>query len=295
MTTLLPAATLVGEELRFADDDGLDRARRHGAFYLKQPEDLDFGPGIRLAQNYYLDPDGGPDDAYRGYRNRDLGKSLMGYSQTGHDQDELLQIESWLWAEYVPETVGDLLWVINDLSRRALSGLFALLDVPLEGVDTITGGMSTNNALQYCIFNHYISTVGHPVGLTAHKDSGFVTTLYTTEAGLESLENNEWVPFDPLEGYFTVVLGHSLEVLTARTALPVSASYHRVRGMTPRTAGKPDRFTFGSYIGPRWDQYLYQYSPEGILEPVEPFLAFQKRKAAEMAYEFHPRVEQALG
>lgn len=55
---------------------------------------------------------------------------------------------------------------------------------------------------------------------------------------------------------------------------------------------KADRFTFGSYIGPRWDQDLYQISGETV-KPVQSFLEFQKRKAAEMGYEFHPKVETA--
>ncbi|WP_201022437.1 2OG-Fe(II) oxygenase family protein [Pseudomonas aeruginosa] len=151
--------------------------------------------------------------------------------------------------------------------------------------------MSSNQALQYCIFNHFRADSAHPVGLTAHKDSGFTTLLYTTEPGLESLENGSWIPFDPMPGHFTLVLGHSFELLTEKSATPVQASYHRVRRMEPQER-KADRFTFGSYIGPRWDQDLYQISGETV-KPVQSFLEFQKRKAAEMGYEFHPKVETA--
>ncbi|MEW3673644.1 hypothetical protein QOZ77_31030, partial [Pseudomonas aeruginosa] len=87
------------------------------------------------------------------------------------------------------------------------------------------------------------------------------------------------------------VLGHSFELLTEKSATPVQASYHRVRRMEPQER-KADRFTFGSYIGPRWDQDLYQISGETV-KPVQSFLEFQKRKAAEMGYEFHPKVETA--
>ena len=115
-----------------------------------------------------------------------------------------------------------------------------------------------------------------------------------TEPGFESFENGEWIPFDPLEGHFTVVLGHSFEMLTANLPKPVHASYHRVRKMEARPAGKAERFTFGVYIGPTWDQDLYQYNSDGDLVAKQSFLDFQKAKAADMAYEFHPKVKATL-
>ncbi len=291
MSTSLPSARMFDGALRFKEQDGFARARALGAFHLEYPQGWDFSAGIALAQNYYLEPDGGADDAYRGFHRKDLGKSLLGYSHTGDDQDELLQIECGLWREYFPKPAADLLWAMNALNQAVLAQLFTLVGIGEEHFDRITGGLSTHEALQYCIFNHFRSNTAHPVGLTAHKDSGFTTLLYTTEPGLESLENGAWIPFDPLEGHFTLVLGHSLEVLTEKSATPIKASYHRVRKMEARAA-KADRFTFGSYIGPRWDQDLYQFS-EGRVKPVQSFLDFQKQKAAEMGYEFHPRVETA--
>jgi hypothetical protein len=295
MSVYLPTAIFDERGLVFHERDGFDRACLHGAFHLRYPDGLAFQPAIELSQKYYLDQQGGADDLYRGFRTRVLEKSLMGYSQTGSDQDELLQIEAPLWREYLPAPAADLLWSLNELNRQVLVDLFVRSGVDPADIDTIAGGLSSNQALQYCIFNHYRSEVEQPVGLTAHKDSGFITILYTTEAGLESQENGVWVPFDPLARHFTVVLGHSFEVLTTNLSRPVKASYHRVRGMARRRVSEPERFTFGVYIGPRWDQDLYQYGADGRLQAVQSFLDFQKAKAAEMAYEFHPRVEVAVG
>jgi len=256
---------------------------------------MDFRAGIDLAQKYYLDCRDDYDDPYRGFRNRRLDKSLMGYSHTGSDQDELLQIEAPLWVEYLPAAAADLLWSLNELSCTVLMELFVRAGVNPSHIDTIASGVSVNEALQYCIFNHYRSEVPESIGLTAHKDSGFITTLYTTEPGLESLENGQWLAFDPLEGHFTVVLGHAFEVLTANFPQPIHASYHRVRGMEARSASQDERFTFGVYIGPRWDQHLYQYDLDGQLVAKQSFLDFQKAKAKEMAYEFHPKVKTILG
>ncbi|PZU68639.1 2OG-Fe(II) oxygenase family protein [Sphingobium sp.] len=295
MTQLLPIATFGEHGLLFKDGDGFDRACAYGAFHLKHPNQIDFTPGIDLAQKYYLDPEGSSDDAYRGFRTKSLERSLMGYSQTGSDQDELLQIEAPLWREYLPHDAAQLLWDLNDLSRKVLTELFIRVGARVSDIDRIAGGLSNNEALQYCIFNHFRSAIDEPVGLTAHKDSGFITTLYTIEDGLESLKDGQWVPFDPLPGHFTIVLGHSFEILTANLESPVSASYHRVRATPRRSEGQPDRYTFGVYIGPRWDQDLFQYDHSGELRPLKSFMDFQKEKAAEMAYEFHPRVEAAIG
>ncbi|MDO7925198.1 2OG-Fe(II) oxygenase family protein [Pseudomonas sp. KFB-139] len=291
MSNILPSARMLDGTLHFNEKNGFDLARKLGAFHLEHPRGLDFSAGIALAQNYYfdLDSDSRGDNEYRGFRQRDLGKSLLGYSHTGNDQDELLQIECGLWREYFPDAVADLLWAMNDLNRMVLAQLFKQVGIEEKYFDQITGGMSSNDALQYCIFNHFRSNAVHPLGLTAHKDSGFTTLLYTTEPGLESLENGSWIPFDPLAGHFTMVLGHSFELLMEKSSTPVQASYHRVRKIETH-ALKADRFTFGSYIGPRWDQDLYQFS-EGRVRPVQSFIEFQKQKAAEMGYEFHPKVD----
>jgi isopenicillin N synthase-like dioxygenase len=294
MRSLLPTAHFQDQALQFVEPDGFKRARSLGAFHLRHPGDFDFWAGVELAQKYYLPAGEGPDAAFRGYRVRTLSRSLLGYSQTGSDQDELLQIEANLWNEYLPHDTAMLLWQMNNLNRAVLSDLFLRAGVAPADIDTIAGGMSKDKALQYCIFNHYRSEVDQPIGLTAHKDSGFITMLYMTEPGLESHDGQDWIPFDPLPGHFTIVLGHSFEVLTEKLPNRVNASYHRVRRMATRKAGAPDRFTFGVYIGPRWDQRLYQYNATGKLSDVGSFLDFQRAKAAEMDYQFHPRVDSAM-
>ncbi|ALK30870.1 2OG-Fe(II) oxygenase family protein [Burkholderia plantarii] len=294
MSSILPVAYFHDRAVHFVEPDGFERTRTLGAFHLRHPDGFDFRAGIELAQKYYLPVGDGPDAAFRGYRSRSLSRSLLGYSQTGNDQDELLQIEAKLWDDYLPSAAATLLWRMNELNRGVLTDLFLRVGVSPADIDTIAGGMSKNEALQYCIFNHYRSEVAEPLGLTAHRDSGFITMLYTTEPGLESQQGQTWIPFDPMPGHFTIVLGHSFEILTQRLPDPVNASYHRVRRMATREAGVPDRFTFGVYIGPRWDQLLFQYDTDGKLSNVGTFLEFQRAKAAEMAYEFHPRVDSTV-
>ncbi|WP_205578808.1 hypothetical protein, partial [Pseudomonas aeruginosa] len=136
---------------------GFSRARKLGAFHLEHPRGWDFSAGIALAQSYYLEPEVDADNAFRGFHRKDLGKSLLGYSRTGADQDELLQIECGLWREYLPAPAADLLWAMNDLNRSVLSQLFALDGIEERHFDLIAGGMSSNQALQYCICLLYTS------------------------------------------------------------------------------------------------------------------------------------------
>ncbi|MDE1495983.1 hypothetical protein KKJ25_13825 [Xenorhabdus bovienii] len=291
MRNILPEAIIINDELVFPNEDGFIKACQYGAFHLKYPEDINFTPGIKLAQNYYLEKDSSILDEYKGFHKKDFDKSLLGYSSTSKDQDELLQLESFLWEVYLPKDVSFLLWKMHEISKIALNKIFRLSGINNYDIEIITGGLNKNESLQYCIFNHYRSNIKHSVGLTAHKDSGFITTLYTIEPGLESFYDGNWIPFNPKHGYFTVVMGHSLEILTENLDIPIKASYHKVRSSTARSNHKEERFTFGVYIGPTWQQNLYQYSHDGSLLAVEPFLDFQKRKAKEMQYEFHPKVD----
>lgn len=290
MTSAFPRAEMSKDAIEFVNFDGWDVARSRGAFYLKHPVGINFSPGIHLAKSYYLPRVGDSDDEYRGFREAELEQSKLGYSDPKNDQVEFLQIEALMWNKYFPEKVAQLLWQMNDLARTILFDLLRRVGVSQGDLPLIAGGLQDNNAFQYCIFNHYRSQKHQSLGFTAHKDSGFITVLYTAEAGLECFENERWVPLDPLDGHLTIVLGHSLEVLTANIRDPVSANYHRVRTTDNAARRQAERFSFGVYVGPRMDQDLYQYDDDRALRSFQPFIDFQKAKAAEMNYEFHPRI-----
>ncbi len=294
MSEYFPLARLVDKRVRFADPDGFARACRHGAFHLEYEQGRDFSAGVRFARSFHRDPPKGAEDPYCGFRGASIESSNLGYSTLGRDQVELFQLEADLWKRYLPEALAELLWHMMDVARIVTEDTMSRLDISPEDMDTITGGMSANRALQYCLFNHYRSAVRQDKGFTAHKDSGFITVLYTVEPGMESWEEDRWIPLDPIAGHLTVVFGHSLEILTENLDMPIHASYHHVRP-TPRARPEElDRISFGTYVGPRWDQDLYQYAENGTLQPHMSFLEFQKAKAASMNYEFHPRVEQAF-
>jgi hypothetical protein len=279
-------AELRDGSLFFHSPYGWQDALSSGIFYLKAPEVLNYAVGLRFCELYHLSRTGGPDDAYRGFRDAKLEGSVLGYSSAGNDQVERIQLELALWERYLPPEIPPLLHGLNRLGRDVVKNFFSRCGVEPGHIAKLTGGMETDDALQYCIFNNYDSCRSDVDGFTPHKDSGFVTIIYSTEPGLEALENGAWVPVDPIPGYLTVINGHSLEVLTARMPVAAAASYHRVRTI-PHVTGRVNRTSFGVYIGPRFDQDIYQYDERGTLTRYQSFLSFQRQKAAEMGYEFH--------
>lgn len=285
---LYPKARLENHQLYFEDPSQISTALSEGVFYVQIPDDFDFQAIEKLATSFYL-PQTDIIDPYRGFKERSLKKSMLGYSNP-HDQVELLQLEMKLWNQYFPPDSAKALTTMNQVSKDVLSSIFLIIGVKEQDIAKITGGMQEDKALQYCIFNHYRSSK-KSMGFTAHKDSGFITTLYSIEPGLEATKGGEWVPIDPVPGYFTINLGHSLEVLSENLIYPVHAVYHRVRQTRNHEKNLPDRFSVGSYIGPRFDMDLFQYQEDGKLEFFQTFMDFQIAKAKEMNYEFHPRVK----
>lgn len=282
-----PKADIQKEKLVFQEKGGFDKAIKEGVFYIKIPQNFDYEAANKFANSYHL-PKNGTDDKYKGFKDVEFKESILGYSSP-NDQVELLQLETKLWSKYLPSDVSELLNQMNNISKIILKEICSKIGVKNEDLDKITGGMDNDNGLQYCIFNHYRSSK-NTIGFTAHKDSGFITTLYSIEPGLEAFKAGNWYPIDPIPGYFTINLGHSLEILSQKMSQPIHAVYHRVRKTENVSKNIPDRFSIGSYIGPRFDMNLYQYN-NGELEFYQTFMDFQIAKAKEMNYEFHPNVK----
>jgi len=290
----LARAEIRDGSLRFSTPGGWQDALTRGLFYLRSPDDLDYAAAIRFCESFYLERTGAANDDYKGFRRATFEGSVLGYSDAGKDQVERVQLELGLWQRYLPAAVSPVLHRLNDLARTVVRSLFARCGVQPAHVAQITGGMDDNEALQYCIFNNFESRKRSADGFTPHKDSGFVQIMYSPEPGLEIWENAQWAPLDPLPGHLIAVSGHSLEVLTARLATRAAAAYHRVRSIAARPTEQKDRISFGVYIGPRFEQDLFQYDETGDLTRFKSFLAFQKQKAAEMGYEFGD-IHPALG
>jgi len=282
-----PKAYINNNTLMFNSEEDYKTALEEGVFFVKIPETMDVKPGIMFSQNFYKDKNNSSDDPYRGFNTLSYDDSILGYSDR-HDQVEQVQLELSRWNKYFPSELDTLLKNMNKLGLLVVENIFRKLGIADKYWDVITGGAAKDTALQYCIFNHYRSKIQN-IGITKHKDSGFITVLYSPEPGLEAFTQNQWVPIDPEPGYFTINLGHAFEVLTSKLPLRVQAVDHHVKQIVKNT-NEPDRYSFGTYIGPRFDMNLYQYENNNLLF-YQTFLEFQQLKAKQMGYEFHPKVK----
>lgn len=279
--------------LQFAGSDDWEHALSHGVFYLKSPADIDYSAASRFCELFYLERTQRQDesDSYKGFKSDRFDGSVLGYSDTGSDQVERLQLELHLWERYLPPSVVSILHRLNELARFVVLEFFDHCVVNPLHIAQITGGMPTNEALQYCIFNNFDSKKIAADGFTPHKDSGFIQLMYINESGLEIWENDRWVSLEPASGYLIAIMGHSLDILTARMTTKAMAAYHRVRSCEARTDDRKNRTSFGVYIGPKFEQDLYQYDEMGNLSRFQSFMSFQREKAIEMGYEFHPALD----
>ncbi|MEI5100705.1 2OG-Fe(II) oxygenase family protein [Streptomyces sp. PmtG] len=283
----LPAAEVDAGRLRFAAPGAAHEALRLGAFHLTVPDGLDVSAGLAFCRSFYRPADG-PDDRHRGHREHGHPASKLGYEDRP-DQVEQLQLESFLWQDYLPDEVTAVLRRMKALTLDVLDGVFDAAGVPEDDRELITGGARRDTGLCYTTVNHYRAGLSDRAGIVEHSDSGFITTICTDKAGYEILHEGRWLPVRERPGHFTVNLGDAFRVLTRKLPRPVTAVYHRVPELRPE-AGAPDRSSFTLYMGPRYDMDLYQYDTEGTLRPYQGFREFSVEKAGKLGYAFHSRV-----
>ncbi|GHF58549.1 hypothetical protein GCM10010218_44830 [Streptomyces mashuensis] len=286
----LPSATVRSGRLRFTDPDGAARALALGAFSLAVPDGLDVTPGLDFCRSFHL-PSRGPEDRRRGHREHGHPRSKLGYEDRP-DQVEQLQLESFLWDDYLPADVAALLRRMKDLTLDTLHGVFDAAGVPEHDRDLVTGGARQDTGLCYTTVNHYRSDLTGRAGIVEHSDSGFITVICTDQPGYEILHEGRWLPVHQPPGHFTVNLGDAFRVLTVKTPRPVTAVYHRVPELHPEPPAT-DRSSFTVYMGPRYDMMLYQYDTDGVLLPYQGFRDFSVEKAKDLGYAFHSRIEAA--
>lgn len=280
---IFPVSEIIDGKLVFEDTKQADWALKTGVFYLKIPTNLDLGPGIKLAQNFYKDLNSNV-PGYTGYKQRLFEKSSLGYADRP-DQVEQLQLELPLWNEFLPKEVSDLLCSMNTLSVQVLESVLAYCGIPKNDWDLVIGGALENKAGHNTTINHY-RPEKEAIGIVGHKDSGYITLLYVSSPGLEAKLNNEWYPIDPKDGYFIVNFGHILEILTENLKKPITAVEHRVRQLY-RHQDANDRISFTIFITPRYDGHIYQYDNSGLLGIYRDYMSFLKERFRNVNYASH--------
>lgn len=160
---------------------------------------------------------------------------------------------------------------MNDLGVEILIKSLNALGIPKDKWDLLTGDLSANNGSHHFSFNHYRKELAGYLGLSEHRDYGYITVLYTDKPGLEGKINGVLQDVPPLKNYFIINFGKSLEIMTNHDNR-INAIEHRVRMMTE------DRTSFGVFLDGHANRPLYSYNfqTQGVQKEFESYEDYMK-------------------
>jgi isopenicillin N synthase-like dioxygenase len=238
-TAKLPLITLLHQELYSNSPElytKLKQAARQGVFYLEISEQSQklIPHAVQFANSFYKND----------YL---ISLQLPGYS--GYNNRENAQVESFyadqsVWQTVYPQQITELANEMQEVSEYITLKILTLL-LPQLSTDIMhiaTNGLLKGNGLFHFIFNHY-RPKKKMVGLSPHRDFGYVTILYIDKPGLHAKIDGSWHPIPPREGYFVVNFGRTFEILV-NDPNRLIASWHYVEQIThEKHVG--DRISFG--------------------------------------------------
>lgn len=251
----LQRAVLQGSELVFSSASMLDQALDDGVFLLTVPDSMDFTACDAFARQFYTGSEHLSYGRYRLLTGDRLGDELLGYHERSNQIEQFL-LERRLWQAVYPPEIGACGTALTAIAGRVLRAILKLTDIPICHWPEATGGCSVESGSYHLTFNHY-RPAQPGIGLSSHKDDGFLTILRTTSPGLEINHYNRWESVTPDPACFVINFGLSMEILTRQSSRPVSAIMHRVQHQTA------DRFSFGhfssSFCEPGLESAVYAY------------------------------------
>ncbi|MFD9904553.1 2OG-Fe(II) oxygenase family protein [Streptomyces sp. NPDC059063] len=220
--------------------------------------------GDAFARQFYEGPAATPYGRFRDIGSDQFGDPLLGFHQRVNQIEQFL-LERRFWSAGYPAEIAALGEALTRLARAVLCSVLTHVGIPERDWRRATGGCSRAEGSYHLTFNHY-RPAREEIGLSSHKDDGFLTILRTTAPGLEVSREDHWetVPADP--GCFIVNFGLSMEILTASSRMPVAAIMHRVARQ------QDDRSSFGHFSSsgclPGEDEGIYRYVHGSGLERV---------------------------
>jgi hypothetical protein len=243
----LEKARIAAGKLLFTDSRARDRAFRDGVFLLEIPVGFDVSTGDAFAQQFYRGPSAAPYGRFRTIGSDRFGDPLLGFHQRINQIEQFL-LERRFWATDYPPEIAALGEALTRLSQQVLCSVLSHVGIPEQDWVRATGGCSQSAGSYHLTFNHY-RPAHEDIGLSSHKDDGFLTILRTTAPGLEV------APADP--DCFVINFGLSMEILTADSDTPVAAIMHRVARQ------QDDRSSYGHFSSsgclPGEDRGIYRY------------------------------------
>ncbi|PZU68642.1 2OG-Fe(II) oxygenase family protein [Sphingobium sp.] len=260
----LERARVSGGKLDFDSSEQAAKSLRDGVFLLEIPSDIDIAACDLFARQFFRGPNVEPYGQFREFTPDSFEDPLLGFHERINQIEQFL-LERRFWHGIYPPEISRCAENLTSTARLVLRGILQMAGIPQALWPIATGGCSDGNGSYHLTFNHYRPSVAG-IGLSSHKDDGFMTILRTTEPGLEVNRNDRWegVSVDP--GFFVVNFGLSMEVLTRNCKQPVAAIMHRVRHQ------ETDRFSFGhfssSYCEPGAAAGIFSYELEGNLRHI---------------------------
>ena len=261
-TADLVCAWMTGRRLSFASDQDRHQAFADGVFLLKIPTELDVGAADQFANQFYRG-DASEYGHFKSITACQFGDGLLGFHERV-DQIEQFLLERRFWASHYPAEVADTGEKMTALSRQILCAALDYAGIPARVWTQATGNCSHGGGAYHLTFNHYRAQLAK-VGLSSHKDDGFLTILRTTQPGLEVNRSDSWERVPCAPDKFVINFGLSMEWLTARCNSPVAAILHRVARQTK------DRSSFGHFSSSNFlprDRGIFNYCPVRGLQRV---------------------------
>ena len=259
-TADLVCARMEAGQLRFSSQEDRHQAFSTGVFLLHIPDDLDVGAADQFANEFYR----GDASLYGGFKaltSTSFDDALLGFHRWV-DQIEQFLLERRFWGSHYPVEIALIGEQMTALSQQIVCAALEFAGIPPSVWLRGSGSCSHAEGAYHLTFNHYRTQLD-AVGLSSHKDDGFLTILRTTRQGLEVNRCDRWERVDATQDLFVINFGLSMEILTARCPSPVSAILHRVSQQTE------DRTSFGHFSSSNFierDQGCFTYCPEQGLQ-----------------------------
>ena len=261
-TAQLVCANIENGRLSFAREPDRRQAFADGIFLLRIPSDMDMTPADQFANQFYR----GDAREHGHFKNLDasqFGDGLLGFHRRV-DQIEQLLLERRFWATHYPAEITTLGEQMTALSRQIICAALDYSGIPRSVWTQASGSCAYGGGAYHLTFNHYRAQVAE-IGVSSHKDDGFLTILRTTQPGLEINRHSHWEKVESSSEYFVIKFGLSMEWLTAHCEFPVAAILHRV------TRQSKDRTSYGHFSSSNFiprDQGIFTYCPLKGLERI---------------------------
>ena len=190
----------------------MTEAAKRGFFYLEMPEDC------RSLVKELKD--------FAEWWFKSGTKNLNEFDGGDLIQGEKAYFDQGDWALFLPEKVLDLTQKISSISIEILKTIYSWAGFSERDYEKISGGATLGKGKAVLNLTHYRKEINQK-GLGEHRDFGQITLLLIDKIGLQVLFQDEWVDVDPMDNYFVIIFGQTLEVLINNKSQLIAAN-HRV-------------------------------------------------------------------